>query len=174
MTSCKVPEQLPLARKNPQAWQPAPKELWTHGHQLFSGGTPRAARVGRRLLPPEDDPNSPDYSYRSPKRVGQQLLRGKYGSVAVMSNRGLASRCHHYCCCTTFPAELLLLLRPHITRKVGLTIRHATCIRDTAQTLLCTDPFCLRVFVASCSGSPDCMTVYRWMFQVMYYWPPTR
>ena len=30
------------------------------------------------------------------------------------------------------------------------------------------------VFVASGSGSPDCMAVYGWMFQVMYYWPPTR
>ena len=35
-------------------------------------------------------------------------------------------------------------------------------------------PAACHLFVASGSGSTDCMAVYGWMFQVMYYWPPTR
>ena len=29
------------------------------------------------------------------------------------------------------------------------------------------------VFVESGGGSPDCMSVYGWMFQVLFYWPVT-
>ena len=75
------------------------------------------------------------------------VARGKRQRCADVqqSSRG---RCHHYYCCTAFPAELLLRLRPLISSKrMGLTILHAEGLMNTARTLLCAGSVCLRALV---------------------------
>ena len=52
------------------------------------------------------------------------------------TKRVFRSRCHHYCWRTS-TAQLLLLLRPLINRRAGLTIPPAACLTDTARTLPC-------------------------------------
>ena len=101
---------------------------------FFLGGTPRAARVGRRLLLRGGVLNAPDYCW-------YQSLPGKYSSVALLFNRVLVTG-------TTTPLPLYDIScitsptspSPH---QVGLTIPHAACLRDTARALLWAGTFCL-------------------------------
>ena len=52
-------------------------------------------------------------------------------------------------CCTTSTADILLLLRPVISRRVGLTISPAACLGDMARTWLWTDRHSLPVSTRS-------------------------
>lgn len=63
-------------------------------------------------------------------------------AMCLLINMAQSSRCHHSYCCTTCTAELL---RPFISWRWGLTTPPTSCLRDTAHTLLWTDPFCLLV-----------------------------
>ena len=59
LTPCKIPEQLLLDWNDSQTWNTAHRELRTHKYKFPSGSTPRAARVGRRLLLREGNRNAP-------------------------------------------------------------------------------------------------------------------